>query len=75
VEISEDKGNWYVLKDNFDASTGFLKESQTGDQMFVNFFSCRGKQCRYIRIYVYKDAYWVKHYDWNFVQLNEVMVY
>lgn len=75
IEISVDGQNWEILKDNIDASKGFQKSADTGDNMFVSFVSGRGVIGRFVRIYVYKDAYWVKHFDWNFVQLNEVKVY
>ncbi len=75
IEFSLDKINWNSVKTNINASTGIQQKADTGDPMLMVFTSGGGKNTRFMKITCFKDNYWVKHKDWNFVQLNEIKVY
>lgn len=75
VDISNDKENWILLRDNVNAGSGFHRRADTGDPMLVAFVSGRGQEAKYVRVTVYKGSFNVKHFHWNFVQLNEVIIY
>jgi len=75
LEISLDKSNWRVIQSNLNAGKGFEIPSDSGDPMLVVMSNCGNIDARYIKILVKKNAYKVKHIEWNFVQLNEVKVF
>ena len=75
VEISLDKSNWKTLYKSINAGNGFEMNSDSGDPMNVVMHSVNKESARYLRITAMRGKYWVKHKNWNYIQLNEVKVF
>ncbi|MFA4906279.1 MAG: discoidin domain-containing protein [Candidatus Margulisiibacteriota bacterium] len=76
IGVSLDGNAWTELSNQINAGAGGFARSDAGDPMRVVSTDLNGAVCRYVRIFIPKDSpYFVKHADWDFVQLMEVEVY
>jgi hypothetical protein len=76
VRLSKDKLNWSEVRSDIDAGRGAFARSDAGDPMRVVNTLLGGMQARYLQILIKKGSpYYVKHSDWDFVQLMEVEVF
>jgi hypothetical protein len=75
IKVSDDGKAWRAISSN-NAGEGAFARSDAGDPMRVVSASANGETARYIQVFVAKDSpYYVKHANWDFVQLMEVEVY
>ena len=75
VSISNDRTSWKEVASKVNAGEGAFVRSDAGDPMRVINTSVDGGKARYVRILIAKDSpYFVKHSNWDFVQLMEVEV-
>jgi len=76
VRVSDDLTSWKEVGIKINAGEGAFARSDAGDPMRVVNTPLTGQKARYVQVYVEKDApYFVKHANWDFVQLMEVEVY
>jgi hypothetical protein len=75
VSLSEDKASWTEISKKINAGEGAFARSDAGDPMRVVNTPLNGARARYIQIFIAKNSpYFVKHINWDFVQLMEVQV-
>jgi len=76
IKVSSDGTSWTEVSSKVNAGEGALARSDAGDPMRVVSAPANGATARYIQVFVAKDSpYYVKHANWDFVQLMEVEVY
>ena len=76
IKISEDEATWRELGSRLNAGAGAFARSDAGDPMRVVNIPAEGARARYVQIKIAKDSpYFVKHINWDFVQLMEVEIY
>ncbi|HNW93208.1 MAG TPA: discoidin domain-containing protein [bacterium] len=73
---SSDGINWELIEWNINAADGVEARSRTGDPLYVVTTPVQGARYRYIKAMLTKGSrYFVKHAEWNFVQLVEMKVF
>lgn len=76
IRASRDSVSWTDLASGVNAGEGAFARSDSGDPMRVTSTLCSGTTARYLQILVPKDSpFFVKHANWDFVQLMEVEVF
>jgi hypothetical protein len=76
VRVSNDNSAWTEVASRINAGEGAFARSDNGDPMRVVNTPLAGKEARFVEILIPKDSpYFVKHANWDFVQLMEVEVY
>jgi len=76
VRISDDNINWKEISSNINAESGAFSRSDAGDPMRVVSIDAKGENARYVQIFILENSpFYVKHPEWDFVQLMEVQVY
>lgn len=76
VRVSNDAATWRDISSKINAGEGAFARSDAGDPMRVVSTPAMGEAARYVQVFVPKDSpFFVKHANWDFVQLMEVEVY
>jgi hypothetical protein len=76
VSVSEDNQKWTEISSKINAGEGAFARSDAGDPMRVVNTGLKGARARFVKISMAKESpYFVKHADWDFVQLMEVEVF
>jgi hypothetical protein len=76
VLISNDQENWIEVSKKINAGEGAFARSDAGDPMRVVNTPSDGTKVRYVQVFIEKNSpYFVKHANWDFVQLMEVQVF
>ncbi len=75
VKISSDGAGWTELASKVNAGDGAFMRSGSGDPMRVINTDANGATARYVQVLIGKDSpFFVKHANWDFVQLMELEV-
>lgn len=76
IELSADGDRWEEAAADLNAEKGVGARSDTGDPLKVLRVELGGRKSRYIRISIKKRSpIYVKHLEWDFVQLMEAEIY
>lgn len=76
VKVSEDNINFREIASKINAAQGAFSRSDAGDPLRVISLNTGGTLARYIQIFIARNSpYYVKHPEWDFVQLMEVQVF
>jgi hypothetical protein len=75
VKASSDNANWVALAADLNAAEGAFARSDGGDPMRVTNTPAGNTMARFLQIVIPKNSpFYVKHANWDFVQLMEVEV-